>query len=85
MKSVILFIEVAFPSIILGVVTLILVMNMGCKQVETVQAVELEVENMMTLKELNEQLESDVWCETRKIEAISYTDPEQYLVTIKRQ
>ena len=84
MRSVILFIEVATPSILLGVITFILVMNMGCHDVETVQAVQLEETKMMTEDELNRELEFDIWCDTRKIEAIPYTDPQQFIITLRR-
>ena len=38
MKTVILFIEVALPSLVLGVISIILVISMGCKKAEEVRA-----------------------------------------------
>lgn len=83
MKSIILFIEVALPSLMLGAVTLILVMNMGCKEVETVQAIEQEETKMMTVEEINRELELDI-CDIQKLESIPYTEPPQFITTLRR-
>jgi hypothetical protein len=83
MKSVILFIEVALPSIILGIITLILVISMGCKEAEIVHATPLETTKMLTLEEVNKELELDI-CDMQKLEAIPHTEPEQFIITFRR-
>jgi hypothetical protein len=85
MRTAIVIVKAVTPCLILGAISLMLLANIGCKEVEIVQAVELDETKIMTLDELNRELETDQWCDTRKIEAIPYTEPQQFLITLRRQ
>lgn len=85
MRTAIIIAQAIFPIICVGIISIAIVLSMGCREVEPVQAVQLEETKMMTLDELNRELETDQWCDTRKIEAIPYTEPQQFLITLRRQ
>ena len=87
MRTAIVVLRASIAPIILGIISILLISSMhGCKEVDIVQAVELEETKIATLEDLNRELELDIWCDLKKISELKEEEEsKQYLITFRRK